>query len=757
MQKTEEVSFARELGCFDASMIGVGGMIGAGVFVLTGIAAGESGPSSLLAFFFNGIVTLFTALSYAELASAIPEAGGGYTYIKKALPPNFGFAMGWVLWFAYVVACALYASGFSAYFLEFAEKYATAPTKVLLQLFGAYWVRAAMTFFVGILFIWVNVRGVMFTGKAENLFVMGKIIVLGVFILFGLYQVFQTPGQTAANFSPMFPRGWTAMFTAMGLTFIAFQGYDLISTVSEEIVEPEKNIPRAILIALLISTVIYLLIVFVSIGAIHPPGTTSWEYLGKYKETAIVRAAEQFMPRFGVFMILLGGLLSTISALNATILAGSRVAFSLGRDQWLPRRVGQIHSKFRTPHVAVLSTGALLLGMGMFFPIEVVGSAASTLFLLVFAMVNLSVMVLRRKEMDIHRRYSVPFYPFPPLAGLFCSLSLAVYQYRFDPRTWYIGIGWIAASMMIYYLFFADRPVQGKPIQMESTVPEFVRDQFSVMIPLSNPENVIHLIDLAVPLARARQGEIIAAVIVNVPLTLPLKDGVRYISQKRPLLDQAFEYAQSKRMTLRIVVKIAHDVAEGIIHTAKNEKVDLILMGWKGYTTSREKIMGEITDHVLKYAPCDVAVAKFAGYREIKKILLPTAGGPNSFFAAEISSLIAEEFDAGVHTVAVIPEGADSSVCRKYRTTVEKARSCLELRGGNSAADIVCGDSVPETLIRVSKAYDLVVIGASREGFLTYLFKGTIPERLAFQCKIPVLIVKKYEGAVKSWMKHFLG
>jgi len=387
----------------------------------------------------------------------------------------------------------------------------------------------------------------------------------------------------------------------------------------------------------------------------------------------------------------------------------------------------------------------------------VVGSAASTLFLLVFAMVNLSVIVLRRKAVEIQRRYSVPFYPYTPMAGLLCSLALAVYQYRFDPRTWAIGAGWILASILIYYVFFEKRPVQGKPIQLESTIPEFVRQRFSVMIPISNPENIPHLIDLAVPLARAHQGEIIAAVIVSVPLPLPLTDGVRYVNQKRPLLNKASEYARSKGADLRIVIKIAHDVAEGIIDAAKKENVNLLLIGWKGYTTSREMIMGEITDHLLKYAPCDLMVAKFEGIRDIRRILLPTAGGPHGFKAAEITSILAREFNAGVHAIAVAPEDKDPDIREKYRAVLTHTADALGLGPEKTSTSLVYGKSIPAALVKASTDYDLVVIGASREGFLTYLFQGTIPEKLARRSKVPVVIVKKFEGTIKSWMKHFLG
>ncbi|NIR49744.1 amino acid permease, partial [candidate division KSB1 bacterium] len=178
--------------------------------------------------------------------------------------------------------------------------------------------------------------------------------------------------------------------------FIAFEGYDLIATVAEEIKQPEKNIPCATFIALGITVLIYLLILFVSLGAIDPSDSTAWQVLGKFKETAIVRAAEGFMPAIGVAVIVFGGLLSTTSALNATVMAASRVAFSMGRDLWLPKRMSFIHPQRRTPHIAILITGAILLGMALTLPIEAVGSAASLIFLLTFAFVNLAAIALRR-------------------------------------------------------------------------------------------------------------------------------------------------------------------------------------------------------------------------------------------------------------------------------------------------------------------------------------------------------------------------
>ena len=167
-------------------MIGVGAMIGAGIFVLTGIAAGESGPASILAFALNGLVTLLTAFAYAELASAIPEAGGGYAFVRRAFPGAVGFTAGWMLWFAYTVACSLYALGFAGYFWEFFLKYAPQLANGAFSVVGEHGAGLVITFVIGATFIRLNSRGTEVTGFAENVLTVAKLIILGVFIAYGL-------------------------------------------------------------------------------------------------------------------------------------------------------------------------------------------------------------------------------------------------------------------------------------------------------------------------------------------------------------------------------------------------------------------------------------------------------------------------------------------------------------------------------------------------------------------------------------------
>ena len=185
-----DVSFSRDLGLFDATMIGIGAMIGAGIFVLTGIAAGEAGPAAVLAFALNGVVTLLTALCYAELASVYPKSGGGYSYIAKAFPGPAAFAAGWMLWFCYIIACALYARGFGSYFWEFIQSYFTPLSDIVFNLAGHRAPALLVTALVSVTFILVNMRGTAFTGNVENIFTMAKIVILGVFILYGIKQIF---------------------------------------------------------------------------------------------------------------------------------------------------------------------------------------------------------------------------------------------------------------------------------------------------------------------------------------------------------------------------------------------------------------------------------------------------------------------------------------------------------------------------------------------------------------------------------------
>jgi amino acid transporter/nucleotide-binding universal stress UspA family protein len=755
---TGEPTFARNLGLFDATMIGVGAMIGAGIFVLTGIAAGESGPASILAFALNGGVTLLTAFAYAELASAIPEAGGGYAFVRRAFPGVVGFTAGWMLWFAYTVACSLYALGFAGYFWEFFLKYTPGLAGGVFSVVGEHGAGLIVTFIIGVTFVRLNSRGTAVTGMAENVLTVAKLIILGVFIAYGLKALGAVPAEEVAeSFNPFFPRGMSGVFVSMGLTFIAFEGYDLIATVAEEIKEPEKNIPRATFISLGITVVMYLLILFVTLAAVRPPdGVPSWQFLGQHGETAIVRAAEGFMPAFGVAVIVFGGLLSTMSALNATILASSRVAFSMGRDRWLPKSVGTIHPERRTPHVAIGLTGILLVVMALTLPIEAVGSAASLIFLLTFAMVNLSVIVLRRKAPELPRRYKVPLYPFIPILGIVLNIFLALYQFTFQPLAWYVTIGWVVAGLLLYYGYFEKQAAAGKPQVLEVTSPEHAGADSTVVVPLHNPEHVGILLDYARPIAQSRQKSLVAYSVVEVPRQLPIHEGPRFTQHREGLLKAAREHAAIRHTPLATDLVIAHQAADGILSGARRYNGDCLVMGWKGYTDTRDRIFGEVADQVIRHAPCDLALLKLEGTELPKRCLFPTAGGPHARLAAQILNALAPAFGMQVTACHVVsPDASDEDRAQAeawIATTLDDLEVDLEVDRRLIEATSVAGGIAKESL-----DYDLVVLGAAQEPFLRQVMFGEIPEKVARYSPASVLVVKQYEGHMRSWLKRTLG
>lgn len=753
----KQPTFARDLGLFDATMIGVGAMIGAGIFVLTGIAAGEAGPASILAFALNGFVTLLTAFAYAELASAIPRAGGGYSFVRMAYPGAMGFVAGWMLWFAYTVACSLYALGFAGYFWEFFHKYAPWITQFIFDIIGQKSAILIATVFIGTGFIWLNARGTEVTGKAENVLTISKIIVLGIFVFFGIKALFDSPTPVEESFMPFFPMGLGGVLVAMGLTFIAFEGYDLIATVAEEIKQPEKNIPRATFIALGITVVIYLLILFVSLAAIETEGMPSWQFLGKFKETAIVKAAESFMPAIGVAIIVFGGILSTSSALNATVMAASRVAFSMGRDLWLPRRMSKIHPKRRTPHVAIIITGTILLIMALTLPIEAVGSAASLIFLLTFALVNLSVIVLRRKYPEIPRKYKVPFYPIVPILGFLLNIFLALYQFNFQPLAWYVTAGWIAVGLLLYYSIFEKRAAIVEPQVLLPGKPMFENvEEFSVIVALHNPDNVEILLDMAIPVAMERGYRIVAISVVDVPRQMPIHEGMRFAHHKEPLLNKARKIGSDYKIDIETDMIIAHHSSDGILAAAERHKAGLLVMGWKGYTNARDRIFGEIADQVIRFAPCDLMLLKIGEKRDIKNCLLPTAGGPNAQLASKILNAITKKKKLSITAGYVIPEEATDEQMDKGNQSMDK--TLVELNHAvNQQKKFIKSKSIAGGIAKASRHFDLVVIGAAKEPFFRKMLFGEIPEKVARYSPTSVLLVKKYEGIVKSILKKILG
>jgi amino acid transporter/nucleotide-binding universal stress UspA family protein len=759
---------ARDMSLMHVTMIGVGAMIGAGIFVLTGIAAGVAGPALILVFLLNGFVTGLTAMSYAELGSCFPEAGGGYLWVKEALPQPNGFLSGWVSWFAHAVACSLYAVAFGAFSIDLLSV-AGVDIPRLVSPLGAHeepHVLAAKLIAVCItlLFVYVNFRGAKETGQAESVVTILKIIIIGLFIGFGVYAIFagkvEQPWQS--QFSGFFQKGPLGIIIAMGLTFIAFEGYEIIAQCGEEVKNPKRNIPRSIFLSLLIVIPIYLLVAFVALGAVAPEGNVpTWQYLGQKGELAMIEAAEHFMMgKLGRIIFLIGGLFSTMSALNATVYSSSRVSFAMGRDHNLPGLFARVHPKKRTPYLAVFISGGLIILMAVALPIEDIASATDAMFLLLFIFVNLAVINLRKNRPDLDRGFKVPFFPYIPIAATFLNLVLAVFLFFYRPLGIFVCVGYLAFGILLYYIYSRKKEFVAKAVPVvHAEHPVIVPDprHFHILVPVANEKTVGQLHGIAVPLAKAYQADITALNVIQVPAQLPPSEGRKYISRSRDLLAKAVDYAEKEGIPVYSLVKLTHNIPKAIIETCAERKINLTVLGWEGEKSAYDRVFGTKLDEIILNTVCDLALICRApsAEEEIARILIPVS----SIRYAVLSLKMAEALRPGQGTPIVLFHATyqedTETVERRFRTDLLKMKD--EITPERYQMLVRKTTSVLGAVLTEIQHRDLVIMGAPEEGLVRRALFGDIPVRIARETEVPLILTKRYTGHVKSWFQKFFG
>ncbi|MCD6385937.1 amino acid permease [Candidatus Sumerlaeota bacterium] len=566
------MKLSRELGLFSVTMIGVGAMIGAGIFVLTGIAAGVSGPALLIAFLLNGIVAFFTASAYAELGSSIPEAGGGYLWVKETLPQPSGFLSGWMSWMAHSVACSLYAVGFGAYFGEVLLEFNLHP------LFQPILLKKALAVVVVIIFSYINYKGAKETGKAGSIITVLKILILLLFIFLGSKIIFFKEPFRFEHFSPFFSKGVLGILTAMGLTYIAFEGYEIIAQSGEEIKQPQKNIPKAIFLSLLIVVPIYILVGFVALGMVNPGTMPAWDFLAEKKEVAIVESARG-ISSWGSAIILIGGLLSTISALNATIYSSSRVGFAMGRDYNLPEVFSRVHKKFRTPSGSIFVSSSLIILMLLLLPIEDIASSADVMFLFLFIFVNIALIHIRSRTPKRLKGYKSPLFPLFPVMGILTQSVLVLVMFAYSPRSFFITLLWIGMGLSIYYGYskLKEKAEVGPKVLLEEK--ELAQKAYKIVVGIEEEKEVLPLMNLAIPIAKAKDAEIFVTNVISLPPQTPLNVGRDFIDEIKGFLGTADEIGQKNNVPVSFNIRVSHKIYQGLLDSVLENKGDLLLLG----------------------------------------------------------------------------------------------------------------------------------------------------------------------------------
>lgn len=642
--------------------------------------------------------------------------------------------------------------------------------------------------FAGLLFTYINFRGAKETGLAGNIVTLLKVTVILIFVLFGFGVIFGQPASvTEARFRPFLPRDFGGVFIAMGLTFIAFEGYEIIVQSGEEVVDPRQSVPKAVFYAMAIVVTIYMLVSIVLIGAIDiTPGlfefaregavgghgatnlpelpasrddTAVWQILGYLGELGLARAADQVLP-YGTLVILVAGIFSTLSALNATTYSSTRVSFAMGRDRVLPDAFSRIHHEKRTPWLATVLSGGLIIFMAVALPIEAVAAATDVMFLLLFLQVNYAAIVIRRRWGDqIEYGYVMPWFPYVPIIGIITKLGLAVYLFNYSPLAWYGAIAWILAGIAIFFLY-SRRRVRDLEAREET---RFLAERrtpvdrrYKILVPIANPENAKQLVRVASRIARRREGELHLTAVETVPDQTPLEEGHRYIEDEEEELERAMEFVPED-VPAHWSVTIGHDVGRSINNIAHQRESDLIVMGWRGRRKrTSDYVLGSIIDHVVEHAPCDVSVVKTGTTtRKSRKVLVPIAGGYNSDFAVDVGAAY-EETGAEVTLLTVAPDGGSAEA---LLTSHEERlpESNIEV-----TTEVIGGEDIAEAIVDYAEAndFDTVVLGAAAEGYLRRIVFGEIPERVGEEFSGGVIMVKRYRGArsdVRRFIRRWIG
>ena len=577
----------RTLGLLDVVMIGIAGMIGGAIFVLVGPAIGLAGSAVIIAFIINGIITLFTAMGYAELGSAMPEAGGGYLWVREGLPRPNAFISGWMAWFAHIVAGSLYAVGYGSFQFSLLEMLGIIGDQPILGI-----IHLDKLIAVGSIaaFTYVNVKGASQTSKLGIIVTVVQLGTIFALIGAGFLTISNNPEWNSNILSNFAPIGIAGIVAAMGLTFIAFEGYEIIVQTGEEIKNPKKNIPRAIFISLTLVVLLYCLVAFVSIGAIFPQNIgniPAWKFIGQNGDLGISKAAELFLP-YGFFIILAGGIVSSLAALNATTYSSARVAFAMGRHYNLPYQLSEIHHKFKTPYVATIISGILMAVVAYALPLDQIALAAGVIFLLLFTQVNISVITIRKMYGDkLHYGFKTPFFPFVPIIGVIVKLGLAIYLLITQPFSWVISVLWIAIGFAVYRIYSFRKEIDHyAPIITREG--DLTRKDFRILIPYT-PENPDRLTKYAIRVAKENDGEINILRVITVPHQTPLSAGIAFTESAARAFEPLEKIIDKENILNHYFVRISHDSTEALLSTIEEQHIDLLITDYE--TLRRNKAL----------------------------------------------------------------------------------------------------------------------------------------------------------------------
>ncbi len=726
----------RQLNLIQVIMLGTAGTIAAEIFVLTGHAAGTAGPDAVLAIIIGGILSLSIALNYAELATTYPVTGGAMTYVKEGFGNNIlMFLVGSLDGLSSTFYAALSAVGFAYSLKVFIPVLPIIPVALLVIIFVTF----------------LHIRGITQVGNLQIVMGIFLLVVFGLYVVLGLTRDNGFSNEVFLSGRVLFKNKsiWaniSRMLTTVALIYNAYVGFEVIADDAEEIQNPNKNIPIGILVSLGLTTVIYSLVSYVTIGVI--PYT---ELAGS--ETALTDASRIFWPKLGVPLMGAAGIVATLTSINSAMLSATREAFTLSRDQVWPPIFSRL-SRWRTPYVAiffVMIISGLITIIGLVDFLSFI-SSAGYMFVLIWA--SLAMIKLRKKYPDIKRTFRAPLFPFTAILAAASGVLIIVFA---DPMALLFLGGMIVILSIVFYLsqHYKKRAI------IEAELEEAIGGG-RILVAAVNPSIAEGLVELAARLAEHQEDTNISLLsVVKVP-SMPSKKEINEIVQKSKknrvaLLEKTAPIAQKRNVAISTKTKVANNVESAIYKELKSPNpVRLIMLGWPSLDT-KLKIPHNIIKEVMVNARGDVIVFRNRGINGLKKVLLPFTGGPNSRLLLNLAQSLAYSPDVRIIILHLTPLGLDEEEKEDANLYVQEIIEenlgeippWLEIKVSETQS--VCQGILAECK---SGDYDLMMIGAGSEAFShEYLF-GSLNDALIEDVNCSMLIVRRYQPEATLWLRN---
>lgn len=724
----------RSLGLLEATAIGLGTMIAAGIFSLSGLAVSEIGSSAIFSFVIAALIGGTTAAAYSEFASVYSESGGGYLFASRTFDNDYlVYIEGFMLFMGYSATTAFYLATMGEWVHEFI--YEIPP-----------WLVASI---VAISLGFLNARGTKESGTFQVIVTAAKVLVLLVFI--GGAFVFQPTSETISTFMGGFSSDIVGILKIAALAFITFFGFSAIAANAGEIKEPRRTVPLSIAISMVTVTILYSLVIVAMVNSPIPA-----EVVAEQGETAMGSVAEAFLGPYGLWLIVAGAIFSMISASNASILAASRIGYLMGQEGRMFSRF-QYLSKHGTPFWSIAAcTGVIVSLIVMFvgvFPahgdalfgfnlgLAALTGFANTNLLIPLSVVNIALIYSRRKFKEIDRPFKTPLVPIIPIIGVVSNLALLYNQPRLGLL---VGIGFVAISALLYLMVGKDvEPDNEKIDNLQRNLEVFPEEsEFRVLIPVSRAEQVHPQLNLLKSFYGGLDGLHGHIMYVDetpeqTPSDSPESEELK--SQIKRIQEEVDSYGSSN-LEISVDGYKSQDTSNAILHLSHINNVDLILMGYP------EKHR-DVVQIVQSKAPCTV-LSEFnvSGSTDFSTINI---GVGESIHQKEIVDMISQlPSETDIHVTRVNPEvsGTPETVDQTLNNFPDK----FDIEVHNVKDRSVARGLVQKT----DELGGMLFIGSSRDNWLKQTIFGSTPDKVVELSTeyngIPVVILNSSEGVTSK-------